>query len=83
MPDVSSIPTLDLLILAGYLGGTALFGAWFVGRTRTMEAFTLGNRALPGWAVGISILGTYLSSISFWPIPASPMRRIGARLSSL
>jgi SSS family solute:Na+ symporter len=69
MPDAPSIPILELLILVGYLAGTALFGAWFVGRTRTMEAFTLGNRALPGWAVGISILGTYLSSISFLANP--------------
>ncbi|MEJ2529640.1 MAG: sodium:solute symporter, partial [Gammaproteobacteria bacterium] len=69
MVETTSLPTLDLLIIAIYLLGTAIFGAWFIRRSNTLEAYTLGNRRLPGWAIGISILGTYLSSISFLANP--------------
>lgn len=69
MTESHSLPSLDLIIVAVYLLGTALFGAWFVKRNNTLEAYTLGSRRLPGWAIGISILGTYLSSISFLANP--------------
>jgi solute:Na+ symporter, SSS family len=65
----TSLPSLDLIIIAVYLLGTALFGAWFITHNKTMEAYVLGSRRLPGWAIGISILGTYLSSISFLANP--------------
>jgi SSS family solute:Na+ symporter len=65
MHSAESLPALDLAIIALYLLGTTAFGAWFVRRSHTLEAYVLGNRAFPGWAVGLSILGTYLSSISF------------------
>ena len=64
-----SLPLLDLAIIALYLLGTTLFGVWFVKRSGTLEGYVLGGRALPGWAVGLSILGTYLSSISFLANP--------------
>jgi len=66
---VNQLPTLDLLIIALYLLGTTIFGTWFIRRSGTLEGYTLGGRSLPGWAVGLSILGTYLSSISFLANP--------------
>ncbi len=69
MVEQTSLPILDLLIVFIYLLGTAAFGAWFVKRNDSMEAYVLGKRRLPGWAIGISILGTYLSSISFLANP--------------
>ncbi len=69
MAETTSLPSLDLIIVAIYLLATAVFGAWFVHRNNTLEAYTLGSRRLPGWAIGISILGTYLSSISFLANP--------------
>jgi len=69
MTETAGLPTLDLIVIAVYLLGTAVFGAWFIGHNRTLEAYTLGSRGLPGWAIGISILGTYLSSISFLANP--------------
>lgn len=69
MVEQASLPSIDLLIVFIYLLGTAAFGAWFVKRNNSMEAYVLGSRKLPGWAIGISILGTYLSSISFLANP--------------
>lgn len=65
----SSLPTLDLLIVIAYLLATVLFGSWFIRHSKTLEGFVLGSRRLPGWAIGISIFGTYLSSISFLANP--------------
>jgi SSS family solute:Na+ symporter len=65
----TSLPGLDLAIIALYLAGTTIFGARFVRHGNTLEGYVLGLRALPGWAIGLSILATYLSSISFLANP--------------
>ena len=64
-----SVSIIDLAIIIFYILATTLFGAWFVRRTRTMEEFTLAGKTIPGWAIGISLLATYLSSISFLANP--------------
>ncbi len=83
MVETTTLPSIDLIIVTLYLLGTAAFGAWFIKRNKTMEAYVLGSRRLPGWAIGISILGTYLSSISFWPTQENPSPVTGIRLFSL
>lgn len=70
MPEKSTdLPTLDLIVVAVYILGIVVFGAWFYRRSQTLEGFTVGSRSLPGWAIGLSILATYLSSISFLALP--------------
>lgn len=63
------LPVVDLMVLVIYLGGVVAFGSWFVRRSQTTEGFMAASRSLPGWAVGMSILGTYVSSISFLALP--------------
>ncbi len=65
----SSLPILDLVVICGYVLGIVVFGAWFYRKSGTLEGFTVGSRNLPGWAIGLSILATYLSSISFLALP--------------
>ena len=60
---------VDLFILLGYLAGMVALGCWFVRRSRSTEGFMAAGRSLPGWAVGLSIFGTYVSSISFLANP--------------
>ncbi len=61
--------TLDLLVLAAYFAATMAVG-WRIGRrNRSLEDYTAGGRRLPGWLTGLSILGTYVSSISFLALP--------------
>jgi SSS family solute:Na+ symporter len=61
--------TLDLVILVVYVGGVVGFGMTFAKEAATSDGFTAANRNLPGWLVGLSIFGTYLSSISFLALP--------------
>lgn len=65
----SHVTALDLVVLAAYFAATMGVGAYFYRRTRSRDGFAAGGRALPGWACGLSILATYLSSISFLALP--------------
>lgn len=67
----SQLHTSDLVVLIGYLLFTVLFGCYFIRRSRTPEQFTTAGGSLPGWAIGLSIFGTYVSSISFLANPGS------------
>ncbi len=60
---------LDWLVLALYFAGTMAIGFYCYRRSRSIEGFTAASRSLPGWLVGLSIFGTYLSSISFLALP--------------
>lgn len=61
--------SLDVAVLAVYLAGIVAVGLWFGRKGRTAEEFTAAGGAVPGWAVGLSIFGTYVSSISFLALP--------------
>lgn len=65
------LQTLDLIVLLAYLAAVVAFGCWFVRRSRTTDAFMAAGRSLPGWAVGLSIFGTYLSSNTFIGYPGA------------
>lgn len=65
----SRFTTLDLLILAVYFLGILAAGYAFRSKSRSVEGYTAASRSLPGWLTGMSILGTYISSISFLAIP--------------
>jgi SSS family solute:Na+ symporter len=64
-----SLSALDLAVLLTYLVGVTGFGCWFYWRNRSSERYMSAGRSLPGWAVGLSIFGSYVSSISFLANP--------------
>ncbi|HIJ20129.1 MAG TPA: sodium:solute symporter, partial [Deltaproteobacteria bacterium] len=59
----------DKLILLVYFLGVILFGVYFRKKSNTPSAFMIADGRLPGWAVGLSILGTFVSSITFLAYP--------------
>ncbi len=63
--------TLDLIAIILYAGAMLALGWWAKGRITGTEGFFVGGRAVPGWAVGISMLGTAISSITFLAYPGS------------
>jgi SSS family solute:Na+ symporter len=66
---------LDLFVLLAYLIGVVGMGIVLGRRTRDTEAFTAADRNLPGWALGLSMFGSYISSISFIANPAKSYAR--------
>lgn len=63
------LPLLDIFVILAYLFGTVGFGCWFYFRSRNPEGFTSAGRNLPSVVVGLSIFGTFVSSISFLALP--------------
>ena len=77
---MTSIRMLDALVLAAFFAGMAAV-AWLVRRrNETTEAYFLGGRAMPGWAVGLSLAGTAISSITFMALPADAFKTAWLRL---
>ena len=64
---------LDLFVLIAYFALTMGVGAYFffAGRSRDTEGYTAAGRSMSGIVVGLSIMATYLSSISFLALPGS------------
>lgn len=60
---------IDWIVLIVYFLGTMGIGFYFYRKSRSREGFTAAGRSLPGWACGLSIFATYLSSISFLGLP--------------
>lgn len=77
MPDASgspgsltpSLPALDLVVLVLYLAGVVAMGVWLGRKNTSPDQFMKAGGKLPGWVVGMSIFGTYVSSISFLALP--------------
>ncbi len=61
----------DILSILLYLGGTMALGIYFSRRNTTTEEYFLGGRSFPGWAIGISLMGTSISSTTFIAFPAA------------
>ena len=62
--------SIDVAVLVTYLAGMVGFGVWVGRHSRTSDAFMSAGRRLPAWAVGLSIVGTYVSSISMLALPS-------------
>ena len=62
---------LDLVVFFVYMLGVTAFGSSFYRKNKSASAFTLGNSAIPGWVVTMSIFATFVSSISFLALPGN------------
>ena len=68
MPELFA--RVDIWVIVLYMAGM-LWVAWRVSATsRDVEGYTVGNRRMAGWVVGLSVLGTFTSSITFLGLPA-------------
>jgi SSS family solute:Na+ symporter len=63
------LSSVDLAVLVGYLAAVLGIGFWFARTSRDTDAYTAADRSLPGWAIGLSLFGTYISSLSFLANP--------------
>src|SRR5258708_1755647 len=63
------LPFVDLFVIAIYMLAMVLTGLWFSGKSRNSEQFTKASGKIPGWAIGLSIYATFLSSNTFLGVP--------------
>jgi len=73
LPVNKPLPVLDLTVLVLYLLSMIAMGVWIGRKNKTTDQFMKAGGAIPGWAVGISIFGTYVSSISFLALPGKAL----------
>jgi SSS family solute:Na+ symporter len=64
------IRPIDLAIIVIYFTGMMIIGAFVARRNKSSEAYFLGNRSFGTWVIGISLLGTMISSLTFIAGPA-------------
>jgi SSS family solute:Na+ symporter len=77
---MASIHIADWLVIAAFFAGMAWI-TWLIRkRTDSTEGYFLGGRAMPGWAVGFSIAGTAISSITFLALPADAFKTAWLRM---
>lgn len=66
---MNGLRVFDLLIICIYLLGMILVGVYFSRKNKNYEQFTKASGLIPGWAIGLSVYATFLSSNTFLGVP--------------
>ena len=66
---MSSLPLFDIAIIIVYLLAMVGVGFYFSKRNKNSVQFTSASGKIPGWAIGLSIYATFLSSNTFLGVP--------------
>lgn len=67
---MAAFGALNWAIVLAYLVANLLLGYMMSRRVKTASDFQLGTKTLPWWAIGISVVATYVSALSFLGGPA-------------
>ncbi|MGF1701775.1 sodium:solute symporter [Photobacterium makurazakiensis] len=68
--EMHAFGTLNYVVLIVYLSAIMLVGVYFAKRQKSADDYFKAGGRIPGWAAGISVFATTLSSITFMSIPA-------------
>lgn len=60
---------LDWLVMLGTLLGIVAYGVWKTRNVHSVQSYLLGDRDLPWWTIGLSIMATQASAITFLSTP--------------
>jgi len=66
---MKTLPLLDIGVVIIYLILMVLVGFWFSRKNKNADQYTKASGKIPGWAVGISLYATFLSSNTFLGVP--------------
>ena len=67
----SSIHIIDYIIIAFFLLATLYFGFRFSKNQKTTKAYFIAHGRVPTWAIGLSLLSTLISSVTFLAYPGT------------
>ncbi len=68
------LTTIDAVVLAAYLAAMLAMGFRIARKNSSTEDFFVGGRDLPAWAVGISLIASLLSTITYLGMPSEMFR---------
>jgi Na+/proline symporter len=60
---------IDWIVLGTTLFAIVLYGVWKSGSNKNIDQFLMGNRSLPWYHVGLSVMATQASAITFLSAP--------------
>jgi solute:Na+ symporter, SSS family len=66
---MKNLPVIDLSIIFIYLLAMVGVGFYFSRKNKNSDQFTKASGSIPGWAIGLSIYATFLSSNTFLGVP--------------
>lgn len=69
-----TLSTADTAVLIGYLAIMLGMGVWFSRKNTDTEEYFVGGRRFRGWVIGLSLVGTSISSITFLAYPADAFK---------
>jgi len=61
--------TVDWMVMLGTLFAIVAYGVWKTRHVRSVQSYLLGDRDLPWWTIGLSIMATQASAITFLSTP--------------
>jgi solute:Na+ symporter, SSS family len=64
---------LDWTVLAVTIVFIVLYGTWRTRKTSTMEGYLRGDNSMKWWMIGVSIMATQASAVTFLSTPAQAM----------
>lgn len=67
----SNLQALDYVIIIAVLLGTLSFGLRFAKKQKTTQNYFLAKGKVPSWAIGMSLLATLISSVTFLAYPGT------------
>jgi len=62
---------LDIVVIALYISCLVGIGIYFSRRQKTTEDYFIARGTIPGWAAGLSLLATIITSVTFIAYPGS------------
>jgi solute:Na+ symporter, SSS family len=68
--DMAEFGILNWSIVIAFLVANLALGYVLGKKVDTAESFYIGNRTTPWWAIGMSVMATYVSALSFLGAPA-------------
>ena len=63
--------TIDLAIIVCYLTALLAIGLHFARRQKTTEEYFVAGRSVPWWVMGLSLLATIITSVTFIAYPGA------------
>jgi SSS family transporter len=75
--------SLDILVLAAYLSSAIVVGLVLGGKSKNLEAYLLGDRDLPWWAILGSIVATETSAATVLSVPGEGYGPTGMKFLQL
>lgn len=66
---MTNLPIADIIIIFIYLLAMVGVGFYFSRKNKNADEFTKASGSVPGWAIGLSIYATFLSSNTFLGVP--------------